>query len=98
MQPVIDFQNRMRDEVGKPRMTDYPVAVIEERDRERVVDRIGDRVADLVAQPMAKHERGNAFDALEDEMVGLLCSMTKRSTPRMSRRSFTTWSSMRLGN
>jgi polyribonucleotide nucleotidyltransferase len=70
IQPVIALQKQMRDELGKPKMLDYPVTTIEERDRERITQRIGNRVAELVAQPMAKHERGQAVDALEDEILG----------------------------
>jgi polyribonucleotide nucleotidyltransferase len=70
MQPIIALQQRMRDEVGKPKNTDYPVLTVEERDRERIVNRIGNRVAELVARPMGKRERGEATDALEDEILG----------------------------
>jgi polyribonucleotide nucleotidyltransferase len=70
MQPIIALQKQMRDEIGKPKNTDYPVLTIEERDRERITTRIGTRVAELVAQPMSKQERGQATDALEDEILG----------------------------
>jgi polyribonucleotide nucleotidyltransferase len=70
MQPIIALQKRMRDEIGKPKNTDYPVLTVEERDRERIVNRIGNRVAELVARPMGKQERGEATDALEDEILG----------------------------
>jgi polyribonucleotide nucleotidyltransferase len=70
MQPVIALQKQMQAEVGKPKITDYPVATVEERDRERIVHRIGDRVAGMVAQPMSKGDRAAATDALEDEIVG----------------------------
>jgi polyribonucleotide nucleotidyltransferase len=70
MQPLIAMQKQMREEIGKPKITDYPVITIEERDRERIVQRIGNRVAELVVQPMNKHERGLATDALENEILG----------------------------
>jgi polyribonucleotide nucleotidyltransferase len=70
IQPVIALQKQMREELGKSKTLDYPVITIEERDRERIMQRIGNRVAELVAQPMAKHERGEAVDALEDEILG----------------------------
>jgi polyribonucleotide nucleotidyltransferase len=70
MQAVITLQKQMQAEVGKPKNSDYPVVTIEERDRERILDRIGGRVAALAAQPMSKHERGLAVDALKDEIVG----------------------------
>ena len=70
MQALIALQKQMQAEVGKPKSTDYPVITIEERDRERILDRIGGRVAELAAQPMSKHERGQAVDALKDEIVG----------------------------
>ena len=66
MQSLITLQEQMREEIGKPKQTDYPVITIEERDRERIVNRIGNRVAELVVQPMGKKERDMASDALED--------------------------------
>lgn len=70
MQPLIVLQEQMREELGKPKYTDYPVITIEERDRERIVNRIGNRVAELVVRPMGKKERDMASDALEDEILG----------------------------
>jgi polyribonucleotide nucleotidyltransferase len=70
MQDVIQLQKQMQAEIGKPKNHDYPVVTIEERDRERILQRIGDRVANMVAHPMAKFERGQATDALEDEILG----------------------------
>ena len=70
MQPLIALQEQMREEIGKPKYTDYPVITIEERDRERIVNRIGNRVAELVARPMGKKERDMASGALEDEILG----------------------------
>ncbi len=70
MQPIIALQKRMREEIGKPKNVDYPVKTVEDRDRERIANRIGNRVAELVARPMGKQERGQATDALEDEILG----------------------------
>jgi polyribonucleotide nucleotidyltransferase len=70
IQPLIAIQEQMQEEIGKQKYVDYPVTTIEERDRERILQRIGDRVAEMVAQPMSKHERGLATDALEDEILG----------------------------
>jgi polyribonucleotide nucleotidyltransferase len=70
MQSVIALQKQMREDVGKPKNLDYPVATIEERDRERIQHRIGDRVAELLKTPMSKDEWGRETDALEDEILG----------------------------
>jgi polyribonucleotide nucleotidyltransferase len=70
MQPVIALQKQLQAEVGKPKNLDYPVLTIEERDRERIIRRIGDRVVEMVSQPMNKQERGEATDALENEILG----------------------------
>jgi polyribonucleotide nucleotidyltransferase len=70
IQPLIALQERMREEIGKPKNVDYPVITVEERDRERIVQRIGSRVAEMVAQPMGKNERATATDALEDQILG----------------------------
>ena len=70
MQGVIELQKQMQAEIGKVKQTDYAVTVIEERDRERIVQRIGNRIAEMVAQPMDKNERGKATDSLKNEIVG----------------------------
>jgi len=70
MQPVIALQKQMRDEIGKEKLTDYPVITIEERDRERIEGRIGSRIAELISKPMNKQEYGQATDALRDEILG----------------------------
>jgi polyribonucleotide nucleotidyltransferase len=69
MQSVIALQKQMQEEVGKPKNYDYPISTIEEEDRKRVLDRIGDRVAKMASQPMSKQERGQAADALENEIL-----------------------------
>ncbi len=70
IQPLIALQKQMREEIGKPKKLDYPVTTIEERDRERILHRIGNRVAELVARPMNKQERGQATEALQNEILG----------------------------
>jgi len=70
MQSLIDLQEQMRAEIGKPKNYDYPIITIEERDRERIINRIGNRAAELVARPMDKKERERAANALEDEILG----------------------------
>ena len=69
MQPVIALQKRMREEVGKSKNLDYSVVTIDAQTREQILNQIGNRVADLVAQPMSKQERGQAQDALENEIL-----------------------------
>ncbi len=69
MQPVIALQKQMRAEIGKPKQTDYAVDSIDEDVRQRIVERIGTRVAELATRPMQKHERGEATDALEAEIL-----------------------------
>jgi polyribonucleotide nucleotidyltransferase len=70
IQPLIALQKQMREEVGRPKNSDYPVTTIEERDRERILHRIGNRVAELVGQPLNKLERGQMTDTLENEILG----------------------------
>ncbi len=70
MQGVINLQKQMQAEIGKVKQTDYAVTVIEERDRERIVQRIGNRIAEMVAQPMDKNARSEATDSLKNEIVG----------------------------
>ncbi|MBN1660396.1 MAG: polyribonucleotide nucleotidyltransferase [Anaerolineae bacterium] len=70
MQPVIQLQKQMVADSGRQKDVDYPVATIEERDRERITQRIGHRIHEMVSQPMVKTERGLATDALRDQIVG----------------------------
>ncbi len=68
MQPIIALQARMADEVGKPKREVPPV---ESKDdvQQALGDRLGGRLGEVVAETTTKEERGEALDALRDELV-----------------------------
>jgi len=69
MQPVIALQKKMQAEIGKPKQTDYPVAISNEGANSRVVERIGSQVADLVSLPHGKADWYESTTALEEEII-----------------------------
>ncbi|MCX7838333.1 MAG: polyribonucleotide nucleotidyltransferase [Anaerolineae bacterium] len=68
MQPVIELQERMRAEIGKPKR-DYPLFVVSEEVKHAVAEKLGDRVIETIKTSGAKSERNEALDALREEMV-----------------------------
>jgi polyribonucleotide nucleotidyltransferase len=70
MQPLIELQNQMRAETGKPK-AEYTPFVLDETMEQRVVDRIGDRLAQVVAQTTSldREERNQIVDDLRNEIV-----------------------------
>jgi polyribonucleotide nucleotidyltransferase len=70
MQPLIEVQNQMRAEIGKPKAEYVPI-VIDEQVRRQVVDRIGDRLEKAVAETtsLSRDERNQVIDDLRNEIV-----------------------------
>lgn len=68
MQPVIELQERMRAEIGKPKR-DYPIHVVSEEVKRAVAEKLGDRVIETIKTSGAKSERNEALDALKEEMI-----------------------------
>lgn len=70
MQPLIELQERIRAEIGKPK-SEYPSFVLDEAVRQKVTERIGDRLAQAVVETThaGKAERNEVIDALRNEIV-----------------------------
>jgi polyribonucleotide nucleotidyltransferase len=70
MQPMIELQNQMRAEIGKPK-AEYSSDAIAEVLREQVVERIGDRLTQAVMETtaIAREERNRIVDDLRSEIV-----------------------------
>jgi polyribonucleotide nucleotidyltransferase len=70
MQPLIELQDQMRREIGKPKSA-YQVVSVEETVQQRVTEGIGDRLARAVVTvtPMNKEERNEYIDELRNEVV-----------------------------
>jgi polyribonucleotide nucleotidyltransferase len=70
MQPLIEVQNQMRAEIGKPK-AEYESFGVDETVQHRVVERIGDRLAQAVvtATDLERDERNQLIDELRNEVV-----------------------------
>jgi len=68
MQPIIELQNRMREEIGKKKMEVVPHLPSPEAEVS-VLERLGDRLQAIIASDMDKTERGAALDELKAEIM-----------------------------
>jgi polyribonucleotide nucleotidyltransferase len=70
MQPLIELQNQMREEVGKPK-AEYTAEVLDETIVPRVLERIGGRLAQVVEDTtyLSKDVRNQLVDELRNEVV-----------------------------
>jgi polyribonucleotide nucleotidyltransferase len=68
MQPLIDLQEQMARELGKPKST-YPSFALTEKVRTAVSQKVGTRLADMLRDEMDRIERQAVLDALEGEVL-----------------------------
>ena len=70
MQPLIELQLQMREEVGKPK-SEYTPFKMDETTSQRVTERIGDRLAQAVDDTtyLSKEARNQIIDELRNEVV-----------------------------
>jgi polyribonucleotide nucleotidyltransferase len=68
MQPIIELQNEMRAQLGKPKRS-YPSIALAEEVKQTVGDRVRQPVADILASITDRQERNEAVDALRDEAL-----------------------------
>ena len=68
LQKVIDLQEQMAAEIGKPKR-DYPHYAADEALKDRVYERVAGRLNEIMDQPYLKSERYGAIDDLRDEVV-----------------------------
>ncbi len=71
MQPIIELQNRMRAEIGKPKF-EYTAFASDPVVEEAVSTWIGSRMRDIFSQPLAKQAQSAAMKALHTELVAAL--------------------------
>ena len=81
MLPLIEIQEKMRDDVGKPK-NEYISQSVEPEVEQALVAFLGDRLDAIVNEPHTKTELYGAIDALRDEAVEALTadeSFSKKS-------------------
>src|SRR4030065_34405 len=71
MQPLLEVQDQMRQDVGKPKRANTSIALREEV-KQAVASWLGDRAEQLLAQPHGKAEFNLAMDELESELFTAL--------------------------
>jgi polyribonucleotide nucleotidyltransferase len=71
MQPLIDLQEKMRAEVGKP-TANIPLHLVPEDVKQAVHDQIAPRISQILESGVAKSERNDALDSVKQEMVAAL--------------------------
>ena len=69
LEPLIDLQEQMVQEVGKPKREDYPRVAIDSAVQQEVVKKMGVRVASVVRDNVEKFARDEALDALKDDLL-----------------------------
>jgi len=68
LQPLIDIQEQMRAEIGKPKRA-YTSFAVDPALKEQVYERIRQPVTDILSQPYVKTERNLALDQLRESVV-----------------------------
>ena len=68
LQPIIDIQEKMRAEVGKPKAEITPF-VVEDELKAQVEDLVKERLEQLLAAPHTKSELYDGIDAVRDEAI-----------------------------
>jgi polyribonucleotide nucleotidyltransferase len=68
MQPVIELQEKMRAEIGKPKR-EFPLHVLPAELQPALAEKIGNRITTTIKETGVKSERNTALDALKQEMI-----------------------------
>lgn len=68
IQPVIELQEKMRAEIGKPKK-EYPLHLLSDELKSAVAGKLGQRVTETIKISGAKSERNEALDALKEEIL-----------------------------
>ncbi len=71
LQPMIDIQEKMAAELGKPKR-EYTPFVVEESLAAQIEEMVGERIKELLATPHTKAEFNNGLDALKKEVLEAL--------------------------
>ncbi|HEU0294025.1 MAG TPA: polyribonucleotide nucleotidyltransferase [Anaerolineales bacterium] len=72
LQPLIDLQLQMRDEVGKPKR-ELKLAVPDADLRKKVFDRVSGSMNELLGKPLTKREFYDGMTTLKETVVAELC-------------------------
>lgn len=67
-QPLIDLQEQMRAEIGKPKAT-VPLFVVSEEVKQAVHEKIAPRIGEILNSGVAKSERNDALDAVKQQIA-----------------------------
>lgn len=70
-QPLIDLQERMRAEIGKPKAT-VPLFTVSEELKHAVHEKIAPRIGEILSSGFAKSERNDALNAIKNEIATAL--------------------------
>jgi len=68
MQPIIELQNEMRAQLGKPK-SDYPLFAVDQKVKDVIGPRVHEPITQLVAEHTERQARNAAVDALRDEIL-----------------------------
>ena len=74
LQPLIDLQLQMRDEVGKPKR-EIKLAAPDPELRKKVFDRVSGQMTTLLEKPLTKSEFYGGMTTLKDEVVAELATV-----------------------
>lgn len=82
LQPLIDIQEQMANEIGKEKRIYVPFATSAES-KETVFNRSASALNDILSQPLSKAEQGNAIDTLEAEIINELAQNDEDLAPEI---------------
>jgi len=74
MQPLIELQLKMREEVGKPKR-EVKFAVPDAEIRKKVFDKVSEPMNELLEKPLSKNEFYGGMTTLKDAVVAELCTV-----------------------
>ena len=80
MQPLIDLQLQMRDEVGKPKR-EVLLAIPDPALKKLVFDRVSGPMHELLEKPLSKNEFYTGMTTLKDALVLDLCTVPEGANP-----------------
>ena len=80
MQPLIDLQLQMRDEVGKPKR-EVLLAIPDPALKKLVFDRVSGPMNELLEKPLSKNEFYTGMTTLKDALVLDLCTVPEGANP-----------------
>ena len=69
LRPLIDMQDKMATEVGKPKRDDYESFSIDDNLQQEIVDKVQAKVVSAIRDNDEKSTRDQALDALKDDLL-----------------------------